>query len=405
MIVFKIAWRNVWRSKGRSAVVIGSIVVGIWALIVGSGFMNGFMVGYMNEAIRYDISNLQIHHPEFKQDYDINLSIPDGLIKAETIGEWEEVAFVTVRTIVNGMIASPKKASGVQIRGIDKEREASVTFLDSLIVEGAYFEGIKRNPIVVGSKLAENLKAKVRSKVVLTFNDSDGNITSAAFRIVGIVKSSSLSINERNAYVLQNDLNKLLGMGSEIHEIAMLTSEGVVETDIMAKYDALYPDDLIEDWRLIAPEMALMQELYGSMLYVLMLIILTALIFGIVNTMLMAVLERIKELGMLMAVGMNKVRVFTMILIETLSLAIIGSPVGLLISYLTISYYRNVGVDLTNYSEGLEAFGYASILYPFVAQETYVIVTLGVILTAFLGAMYPAWKAVKLRPVEALHKL
>jgi len=405
MIVFKIAWRNVWRSKGRSAVVIGSIVVGIWALIVGSGFMNGFMVGYMNEAIRYDISNLQIHHPEFKQDYDINLSIPDGLIKAETIGEWEEVAFVTVRTIVNGMIASPKKASGVQIRGIDKEREASVTFLDSLIVEGAYFEGIKRNPIVIGSKLAENLKAKVRSKVVLTFNDSDGNITSAAFRIVGIVKSSSLSINERNAYVLQNDLNKLLGMGSEIHEIAMLTSEGVVETDIMAKYDALYPDDLIEDWRLIAPEMALMQELYGSMLYVLMLIILTALIFGIVNTMLMAVLERIKELGMLMAVGMNKVRVFTMILIETLSLAIIGSPVGLLISYLTISYYRNVGVDLTNYSEGLEAFGYASILYPFVAQETYVIVTLGVILTAFLGAMYPAWKAVKLRPVEALHKL
>jgi len=405
MIVFKIAWRNVWRSKGRSAVVIGSIVVGIWALIVGSGFMNGFMVGYMNEAIRYDISNLQIHHPEFKQDYDINLSIPDGLIKAETIGEWEEVAFVTVRTIVNGMIASPKKASGVQIRGIDKEREASVTFLDSLIVEGAYFEGIKRNPIVIGSKLAENLKAKVRSKVVLTFNDSDGNITSAAFRIVGIVKSSSLSINERNAYVLQNDLNKLLGMGNEIHEIAMLTSEGVVETDIMAKYDALYPDDLIEDWRLIAPEMALMQELYGSMLYVLMLIILTALIFGIVNTMLMAVLERIKELGMLMAVGMNKVRVFTMILIETLSLAIIGSPVGLLISYLTISYYRNVGVDLTNYSEGLEAFGYASILYPFVAQETYVIVTLGVILTAFLGAMYPAWKAVKLRPVEALHKL
>lgn len=405
MMILKIAWRNVWRSKGRSFVVMSSIVVGIWALIVGSGFMNGFMVGYMDEAINYDISNIQVHHSEFKQDFDINLSIPDGLKKADAIRKWEGVEAVTTRTIVNGMIASPKKAGGVQIRGIDKIRESEVTSLDSLIAEGAYFEGIKRNPIVIGTKLAETLKVKLRSKVVLTFNDKNSNITSAAFRVAGIVKSSSLNINERYVYVLQTDINKLLGIGNEIHEIAMLTSEGVFEGDILTKYNKTYSGDLIEDWKLIAPEMALMQEMYGSMLYVLMFIILTALIFGIINTMLMAVLERLKELGMLMAVGMNKLRVFAMILIETLSLAIISSPVGLLISYMTISYYRNYGVDLTNYSEGLEAFGYASILYPFVTQETYMVVTIGVIITAFLAAIYPAWKAIKLRPVEALHKI
>ncbi|MDH5367539.1 MAG: ABC transporter permease [Cyclobacteriaceae bacterium] len=405
MMILKIAWRNVWRSKGRSFVVMSSIVVGIWALIVGNGFMNGFMVGYMDEAINYDISNIQVHHPEFKQDFDINLSITDGLKKTEEIREWEGVEAVTTRTIVNGMIASTKKASGIQIRGIDKKRESEVTSLDSLIKEGAYFEGIKRNPIVIGAKLAENLKVKLRQKVVLTFNDSDGNITSAAFRVAGIVKSSSLNINERYAYVLQSDINTLLGIGDEIHEIAMLTSEGVHEGDILTKYNNTYSGDLVEDWKLIAPEMALMQEMYGSMLYVLMFIILTALIFGIINTMLMAVLERLKELGMLMAVGMNKLRVFIMILVETLSLAIISSPVGLFISFMTISYYRNVGVDLTNYSEGLEAFGYASILYPFVAQETYIVVTVGVIITSFLAAIYPAWKAVKLKPVEALHKI
>ncbi len=405
MMILKIAWRNVWRSKGRSFVVMGSIVVGIWALLVGSGFMNGFMVGYMNEAINYDISNIQVHHPEFKTDYDINLTIPNGVIKADDLRNWNGVDGVTTRTIVNGMIASPKKASGVQIRGIDKMNEAKVTMLDSLIVEGAYFEGIKRNPIIIGAKLAETLNVKVRSKVVLTFNDKNSNITAGAFRVVGIVKSSSLKINELYAYVLKNDVDKLLGIGDEVHEIALLTAEGVIETDIVAKYNKKYTGDLIQDWKLIAPEMAFMQEMYGSMLYVLMFIILTALIFGIVNTMLMAVLERFKELGMLMAVGMNRLRVFAMILIETLSLAIIASPVGLIISYLTISYYRSVGVDLTNYSDALESFGYASILYPFVAQETYMIVTIGVIFTAFIGAMYPAWKAVKLNPVEALHKI
>ena len=117
------------------------------------------------------------------------------------------------------------------------------------------------------------------------------------------------------------------------------------------------------------------------------------------------VLERIKELGMLMAVGMNKIRVFSMILIETLYLGIIASPVGLFLGWLTISYYTKEGVDLTNYSEGLESFGYSSILYPYIDSEAYITITVGVVITAFLAALYPAWKAVKLKPVEALHKI
>lgn len=405
MIIVKIAWRNVWRSKGRSLVVMGSIVVGIWALIFGNGFMNGFMVGYTNEMINFDVSNIQVHHPDFKTDYDVQFSIPDGVLKAEAISEWEGVEASTARSIVNGMIASPKKASGIQIRGIDVETESNVTHLDTLLYQGKYFEGIKRNPIVIGDKLAKKLKVKVRSKVVLTFNDRNGDITSGAFRIVGIVKSSSLNINERYAFVRKSDLNKLLGIGDSVHEIALLLTPHFDESLVVAKYKQTYSDDLIETWKEIAPELSFMQEMYGQMLYILMGIILTALIFGIVNTMLMAVLERIKELGMLMAVGMNKIRVFSMILIETLYLGIVASPVGLLLGWLTISYYTKVGVDLTNYSEGLESFGYSSILYPYIDSASYITITIGVVITAFLAALYPAWKAVKLKPVEALHKI
>ena len=131
----------------------------------------------------------------------------------------------------------------------------------------------------------------------------------------------------------------------------------------------------------------------------------TALIFGIVNTMLMAVLERFRELGMLMAVGMNKLRVYLMILLETVFLGIAGAPIGLLVGWLTIYYYQINGVDLSNYSEGLESFGYASILYPYIETDVYVTVTIGVIITTVIAALYPAWKAVKLKPVEALHKI
>ncbi|MEN8250604.1 MAG: FtsX-like permease family protein [Bacteroidota bacterium] len=405
-MLLKIAWKNVWRSKGRSLVVMGSIIVGVWAMLFGTGFMNGFLVGYMADIIDKDISNIQIHNPEFKKDYDVQFSIKNGEEKAATIRTWEGVRGATTRTIVNGMIASPKKAAGVQIKGVDLINEAIVTQLDSIIHEGTYFEGIKRNPIIIGSKLAENLSVKLRSKVVLTFNDGDGNITAGAFRIVGIAKSSSIAINEMSAFVRQDDLTRLIGLGDNlVHEIAIVTDPIIEESVIVDKYTAELNDDLAESWREIAPELALMDEMYSSMLYVLMGIILFALIFGIINTMLMAVLERFKELGMLMAVGMNKVRVYFMIVVETVFLGLVGAPIGLLAGWATIYYYETNGVDMSNYSEGLEAFGYSSILYPYLEGNVYVIVTIGVVITAVIAALYPAWKAVKLRPVEALHKI
>jgi len=404
-MLLKIAWKNVWRSRGRSFVVIGSITVGVWALLFGSGFMNGFLVGYMANIINNDISNIQIHNPKFKDDFDIKFNIPDGHEKAEAMRSWEGVHGATTRTIVSGMISSPKKASGVQIRGIDLENEAIVTKLDSIVAEGTYFKDIKKNPIVIGSKLAENLSVKLRSKVVLTFNDGHGNITAGAFRVVGIAKSSSLAISEMYAYVRQADLTRLIGLGEQVHEIAVVTDPQIEESVVVNQYKAKYPEDLAESWREIAPELALMDEMYGSILYVLMAIILTALIFGIVNTMLMAVLERIRELGMLMAVGMNKVRVYLMILVETVFLGLVGAPLGLFFGWATVAYYTANGVDLSNYSEGLEAFGYSSILYPYLESSSYVVITIGVLVMAVVAALYPAYKAVKLRPVEALHKI
>ncbi|MDN3668217.1 ABC transporter permease [Echinicola jeungdonensis] len=399
----KIAWRNVWRNKGRSLVVIGSILVGIWALLFMVGFMNSFTISYINGAIQHEISHIQIHHPDFKKDFQIGYTIPKGLSIAESIPVEPGVEAVSPRSIATGMISSPRKANGVRIYGIYPELEKSVTHHDSLLVEGAYFGSGKRNPIVIGKELAEELKVNINSKVVLTFQDEENNLVSGAFRVTGLIETTSPTINKATAYVKMEDLNRIASIGDGIHEIALLLSNPENEPLILDKLKADHPNLLIESWRNLAPELELFLSMTDSFLWVLFGIIMVALIFGIINTMLMAVLERYRELGMLMAIGMNKGRVYVMIVIETIFLSLVGGPLGTLIGLVTMNWIGIHGIDLSAYSEGLREYGYSSILYPSIENSTYLYVTIGVVLTALIGALYPAYRAIQLDPTKALH--
>lgn len=385
--------------------MIGSMIVGIWGLTFGGGFMQSFLTSYIQSSIKHETSNGQVHHPEFTQDYDINFYIENPQSVVDYLRATNEVEFITERTLVNGMISSTRQATGVKIIGVNPEEEANVTELNTLVKEGNYFEGISSNPVMIGDKLAEKLKVSVKSKVVLTFQDKDGNITAGRFRVAGILHASSLAISESSAYVLKSDLNRLLNLEDKIHEIAYTTLQGVDDAQLAKDIQVKFPNDKVESWRELSPVLVFMEQWMSSVLKLLIIIIMSALAFGIVNTMLMAVLERIRELGMLMALGMKKTKVFLMIMFETIYLSTVGGPIGLLIGYATVNYLGKNGIDLTNYSEGLEAIGYDSILYPLLQPMDYVQIVVGVVLTALLASIYPAWKAIRLKPIEALHTI
>jgi ABC-type lipoprotein release transport system permease subunit len=379
------------------------MIIGIWAMAFGGGFMQSFLTSYIESSIRHETSNGQVHHPKFTEDYDIQFSIEDYPSILTFLQQTESVESVTTRSLVNGMISSSRQATGVKIIGVNPKEEALVTELNTLISDGAYFEGISSNPVLIGNKLAEKLKVNVKSKVVLTFQDIDGNITAGRFRVAGILKASSLAISESSAYVLKSDMNRLLNIGDNVHEIAFTTISGTDDEALANTLQAKFPNDKVESWKEISPALVFMEQWMAATLKILIIIIMSALAFGIINTMLMAVLERIRELAMLMALGMNRVKVFLMIMLETIYLATVGGPVGLLIGYATIAYLGKTGIDLTDYSKGLEAIGYDSILYPMLQPMDYMQIVIGVITTAFLASIYPAWKAIKLKPIDALH--
>ena len=403
-MLLKIAWRNVWRSPLRSFVVIGSVAVGIWSVITLLGFSFGLIQGFIDNALRYQVSHIQLHHPDFPEDKEIKFVLPDAAEKVAAIHQMEGVASATMRTLVNGMISTAAGTRGGTVRGIEPETEATTTSLKDKIIEGTYFSD-KKNQLLIGKPLAKKLNLKLRKKVVIQFQNLEGDIVAGAFRIAGIFDTKNTIYDEMNVFVKRADLNRLLGDPNIAHEIAIyLKDSQTLDTDV-ATLQNKYPNVLTENYRAISPDVKLYETNIGVSSTIFIFLFMLALIFGIINTMLMAVLERNKELGMLMAVGMNKGKVFKMILLETIFLGIVGAPVGIFLAWSTIKYFSTIGLDLTAFSAGLEQMGMDTIIYPVSEPSLYLQITIAVVLTAFLAAIYPALKAIKLRPIEAMRKI
>lgn len=402
-LLFNLSWKNIWRTRKRSFAVIGSIAVGVWALAFLFAFTNSFNEGYIRNAIQYDYSHLQVHHPEYRIDPELKYFITNAGDIESKLSTMPEVAAFTDRTLVSGMVATGRANQGVQIVGINPEHEAGVTFLDKLVVEGEYFTAT-RNPVLISKKMADKLSAKVRSKVVLTFQDSTGNITAAAFRVDGIFESKSPRINESVVYVKQSDIENLVQL-HEVHEIAILLKDTEQIPTVKEALTTAFNNAEVLSFRELAPEFDLIAQQSEVSKQILTLIIMLALLFGIVNTMLMAVLERTKELGMLRAIGLHKSKVFGMVLIETVLMSVIGGPLGVLFGALTNWYFGTTGMDLSSYADSLKEYGYDTIFYPSIEVSQYPILMVVVIVTAFIGAIYPAIKAVRLNPVESIRKI
>ncbi len=257
---------------------------------------------------------------------------------------------------------------------------------------------------MIGRDLAEDLGAAEGSKVVLSFQDINNELVSAAFRVAGIFKVSDKSLNEGVVFVRKTELTELIEANA-IHQVSVWLNDKENAEVVAQSLDSTLGTAKARDWQLISPEMAYMMDYSGTVLWIYMGIILFGLAFGLINTMLMAVLERTKEIGMLMAIGMNKTRVFFMILMETIFLSLVGAIIGIAISIVLVASLQSSGLNLSMAAEGMNAIGYSEIIYPVISTSEYIQIIFMVIGVAVLGSIYPAIKALRLHPSEALSTL
>jgi len=410
-MIFSIAWKNVWRNKFRSLIVIISITVGLVGGSFYLAFSNGMVQSQVERALSTEISNIQIHNPSFLINDEIKFHIHSTNSVAEKISALKEVKGVARRLRATAMISSAVTGTGITLFGINLDEEKEVTNLYTKLIDGTYFGTKLRNPILIGQKLANKLKVKIGSRIVVTIQDMNENITYGAFKIVGIFKTENTNFDQFNAFVQRKDLANLISYDKEEStEIAVLLNHNNLTDSVTNNLNRIFADEIsnetitVRSWKKIQPVLEMLNNMTIQFTMIFVVIILIALSFGIVNTMLMAIMERVREIGMLMAIGMSKLKVFLMIMLETVFLSLTGGSLGLFFSWIIIDITNRTGIDLSAVGEGLNSIGYSSFVRPELEFNYYLMIVMLVVITAIFASILPARKALKLKPSEAVRQ-
>jgi ABC-type lipoprotein release transport system permease subunit len=472
-MITAIAWKNIWRNKTRSLTVITAVTVGVFAGVFSMAAINSSIIQRIDAAVNEELSHIQVNNKDFRSSADIQNIIDDYPKVVSVLESTHGVTGVTGRLIVRGIASTATKSAGVEITGVDVEKEKKMFTISEKLIPGtgSYFEAeTKFNTVFIGEKLAKELNIiryiltpesidflreegvpstviekiealqgerftsdkklvkayekllepseiekyrwKIKeaawnyregSKLILTFLDINNNQTGAAFRISGIFRTNNDMFEEIYLFVPIEELRQLTGMkeGTYHRAIARLEDNDITNS-VTREIRQKLADYEVLNWKEIQPDLAMIADFIGQIYAVFMVIILAALAFGIVNTMLMAVLERTRELGMLMAVGMNRRKIFIMIMLESIFLSIVGGFAGMAVSEVVIAITGKTGINLMKYSEGMEAIGYSAHLFPTIDVQFFVSTTILIVLTGIISSIYPARKALKLNPVEAI---
>jgi ABC-type lipoprotein release transport system permease subunit len=473
-MIIAISWKNIWRNKTRSLVVIIAVTLGTIAGVFVAGLMNGWVAQRINASIYTEMGHLKIQNPAYLVNEETRHTVPNQEEVFQYLDSSPDVVAYSTRSKVMAMASTARGSTGIMLKGIDVEREKLVSDVYSKLIPGSgnFFETKSRWPqVYISNKTAEDLRLKMymvrdttltnlkilevpqelidklvplkdqrfttkkkfekglaevwteaeidsygsdliktaayfqnRAKINFSFTRADGAIGYQTFQVCGVFKTSNTLFDQFSAFVRNEDLYMVVGLAeNDFHEISIITDDDFEKIEAFRKETVARFDNLsVLTWKELAPDAGMMADIMAFYYYIIMGIIFFALAFGIINTMLMAILERVKELGMLMAIGMKKMQVFTMIMLETIFLTFTGSFVGMLLGGLLINITGQTGINFSSVEEGFEAVGWAAIVYPDIEISFFFGVTVMVIIVAILSSIIPARKALKFKPIEAL---
>ena len=405
MFLLKLAVLNIGRNPRRSVVTILAVSVGLAAVVFLQAFMDGSKEQQRDNAVRLYTGHVQIQAAGFDKKLAAELTVPDSVSILPRIQSQAHVVAVTERVKSEGLIGTSENSRGVLILGIDPEREAAVTDIHKYVDRGAYLSAGDDRSVMIGDKLAERIEAGRGDKGVVMTQAVDGTLAGYAYRVKGILHAGNTMLDEVCIFMTVQSARDLLGIEGLSHQfVVRLTGRDAIAAFLPAvkkflpagTYEVLTWDDIIPDinqWGKWA------DGIIGTVLVTVMVVIGV----GVINTILMSIFERTKELGVMMAIGTSPDQIVVLIFLETLVLELAGIVIGLAAGYLVVFYFSKVGITFHGAEEAFARSFMSNVTYPqlrFYRVIHTVVTLLGI--TAVIG-LYPAWRAGRMEPVKAIY--
>ncbi len=399
-----LAWRNIWRNPRRTAVILCAIVVGVWSMVFLGSVMRGMTEQMVQNGIATLTGHLQIHRQGYRDDPVIENSISDPApLEAALHKLLPPGAHWSARVRVPAIAQNARNSAGVTLVGIDPGAEARVSFIGRALSQGRYLKPGDDHGVVVGRALLKKFETRLGHKLVVMSQDSSGQIASRAFRIVGVFRAEMESTEKQFIFVTLPAAQKMLKLKRGISEVSILLPPDVPPPPLARRLARALPPGLqVNTWQELLPLLVAYTQLMNGFTFIWYFVVFVAMAFGIVNTTLMAVFERIREFGLLKALGMRPGWIVREVLTESFFLLVLGQVLGNALALVMVAVLDHTGIDLSALAAGSEFFGMSRVLYPSLQMGDLALANLVVFFLGLLVSVYPAAKAARFTPVEAL---
>ncbi len=400
-LIFKLAWLNVWRRKARTLLVVLMIGVSMSVMLGIQGLYDGMTNNMIDNTLRSDSGEVSIYAPSHRLHQSLKYHIQDTPDIIQKLSKVQQIRAISQRVKVTGLLSTARKSSMAKLIGIDKIEEQKFGDFEKFIIDGSW--NTQKNYALIGKKLAKTMKLSVGSRVVFSSQNIEGDLTSISLRIKGIVQTTNPAIDDMALFVSLPQAQEFAGLHlGDSTQIALRIDPKANLAQIKEKIVTLIPHKDIYSWLELYPALEQMQEMMKVFNGISFFIVMLVVLIGIMGVMLVSILERLREFGILLAIGQPYKNMRLQVIIEALILGLGGYIIGAILGGIVLLTMQSYGLDLSAFSDGLEEFGMASTLYATIKSSYFSTTLIAIIIASLLSVILPIRRLKKLNPIEVI---
>ena len=403
------AWRNLWRNRRRTYITLSAIVFGVFLAVIMMAMQDRNWADMIRLAARLGAGHVTIQHPEYLDTPTLTRTVQGTDALKRLAADDPHVIRVVERITGFTMLATARENVGAGFIAVSPEQEDDETLsLIEAIVDGEFFGSSTDGGIVLGERLASNLDVELGSKLVYTLTDKEGEIVSALARVSGIVRTGSPSVDAGICLLPLDAVREVVGFArDEAIQIAAFVDDQRASDAVVAALGAAAPRDVaVLAWHELQPDLAVFIAMKVGGAKVMMLVLAVLVAAGIFNTLFVSVMERLREFGIMLAVGFSPGQLFQLVMLESAWLAVIGLTAAAAVTIGPYLYLASTGIDISGMipADQMEVagVGMSTVMQVGIYGESVALIGISALVAILLSGVYPAWRAGQADPVETI---